>query len=98
MTAREYVKQLISIHVLRVEDDLIKHPLPAFPVLFQSTSSVWRTTYDGSIDVPKFHIFQSTSSVWRTTSDHIPAAVERIISIHVLRVEDDGKSPAACVL
>ena len=35
-------------------------------------------------------LFQSTSSVWRTTSD-APAGDETVdISIHVLRVEDDG--------
>ena len=34
----------ISIHVLRVEDDVaVKHPRVK-DVLFQSTSSVWRTT------------------------------------------------------
>ena len=57
----------ISIHVLRVEDDTnIGQGLLA-DVVFQSTSSVWRTTI---IRNPGYAFplqFQSTSSVWRTT-------------------------------
>ena len=37
--------------------------------------------------------FQSTSSVWRTTVDNFQRALDKLISIHVLRVEDDSTSP-----
>ena len=62
--------------------------------IFQSTSSVWRTTFTSSLSPPAGE-FQSTSSVWRTTNrpqaaQHVPA-----ISIPVLRVEDDPGSATA---
>ena len=44
--------------------------------LFQSTSSVWRTTYS-SIVLVKSHSFQSTSSVWRTTSNSLHSISRR---------------------
>ena len=57
----------ISIHVLRVEDD----PQTLVPLsdaeVFQSTSSVWRTTGQMRTMLLKL-LFQSTSSVWRTTA------------------------------
>ena len=57
--------------------------------LFQSTSSVWRTTAPSQGLRPHF-LFQSTSSVWRTTTaTNTAKAGLIIISIHVLRVEDD---------
>ena len=34
----------ISIHVLRVEDDRTAYTVPMEKEIFQSTSSVWRTT------------------------------------------------------
>ena len=34
-------------------------------------------------------IFQSTSSVWRTTPPSTSSLIATLISIHVLRVEDD---------
>ena len=34
-------------------------------------------------------MFQSTSSVWRTTSNYKQYTIDKGISIHVLRVEDD---------
>ena len=36
-------------------------------------------------------IFQSTSSVWRTTAHSSAIVALSVISIHVLRVEDDGR-------
>ena len=57
----------ISIHVLRVEDDLRLSSLALRALAFQSTSSVWRTTCGGRHRVKYGQIFQSTSSVWRTT-------------------------------
>ena len=55
---------------------------------FQSTSSVWRTTGDFLMQ-PYLNIFQSTSSVWRTTYNPPKCSTLNIISIHVLRVEDN---------
>ena len=85
------------------QDDVIK---------FQSTSSVWRTTFgvsSASCVAPYFNPrppcggrqhrlsysprpmqFQSTSSVWRTTRRRVRRLPRIVISIHVLRVEDDG--------
>ena len=147
---------MISIHVLRVEDDLESACIWPSTSLFQSTSSVWRTTVPGllrrgrpciSIHVLRVEddstangpwwawlyfnprppcggrhkadillgiigVFQSTSSVWRTTFRRwcesigvgnfnprppcggrllfcVSAANATAISIHVLRVEDD---------
>ena len=59
--------------------------------IFQSPSSVWRTT---SAACPNscYTLFQSTSSVWRTTSSEPVTLVRCCISIHVLRVEDDPKA------
>ena len=79
---------MISIHVLRVEDDGC---FPAYQTLwerFQSTSSVWRTT-TYTLTNSLANVFQSTSSVWRTTADRYEMGIIREISIHVLRVEDD---------
>ena len=36
--------ELISIHILRVEDDILEHYETRPEVTFQSTSSVWRMT------------------------------------------------------
>ena len=57
-------------------------------VVFQSTSSVWRTTTADTGDVISGK-FQSTSSVWRTTQSALDEVQQAQISIHVLRVEDD---------
>ena len=46
---------------------LLPKSLFVFPALFQSTSSVWRTTVDRKKS-DKIRQFQSTSSVWRTTA------------------------------
>ena len=56
--------------------------------LFQSTSSVWRTTHFYKL-FAKTAKFQSTSSVWRTTCIPAHVGAPKAISIHVLRVEDD---------
>ncbi len=56
----------ISIHVLRVEDDRAYIVVFVLKNLFQSTSSVWRTTVAPWPPLPA-RKFQSTSSVWRTT-------------------------------
>ena len=56
--------------------------------LFQSTSSVWRTTI-GNREFKWFTII--SIHVLRVEDDlvHKPASADRGISIHVLRVEDD---------
>ena len=57
----------ISIHSLRVEGD-IQCTVSAYQlIVFQSTPSVWRETWDSSSELPIFYIFQSTPSVWRET-------------------------------
>ena len=56
--------------------------------LFQSPSSVWRTTLEW-LKEEHATIFQSTSSVWRTTANLRRIDAMEPISIHVLRVEDD---------
>ena len=78
----------ISIHVLRVEDDQIPDEWNPADQLFQSTSSVWRTTAAVGVDNVG-ELFQSTSSVWRTTPLEEAWDLRLDISIHVLRVEDD---------
>ena len=87
VTASARIRLDISIHVLRVEDDqrLRSRPVSA---TFQSTSSMWRTTFR------KTHTFlprkfQSTSSMWRTTFLFRHGSIRIEISIHVLHVEDD---------
>ena len=128
--------KIISIHVLRVEDNLCPCTYMAYQIhfnprppcggqpdtpavtlnswyTFQSTSSVWRTTR--SYQIPRVQAkFQSTSSVWRTTpqvprtrhhcanfnprppcggqqGDDLAAQADPVISIHVLRVEDNQR-------
>ena len=55
---------------------------------YQSTSSMWRTTHTARRN-SSIARFQSTSSVWRTTLKRRAAGHRCVISIHVLRVEDD---------
>ena len=57
----------ISIHVLRVEDDPPRRHIIRRYTIFQSTSSVWRTTLFRCCFCASRYKFQSTSSVWRTT-------------------------------
>ena len=79
----------ISIHVLRVEDDVKivllmsrvtyfnpRPPCGGRRVYFR----IWRKAGE----------FQSTSSVWRTTVMVCFLTISIFISIHVLRVEDDN--------
>ena len=81
---------LISIHVLHVEDDPMFSRLRTSFAPFQSTSSMWRTTGQTLNELLE-EVFQSTSSMWRTTD--VPAGDETVtdISIHVLHVEDDRR-------
>ena len=88
MGRARHIRRAISIHVLRVEDDRANCAL-ADVQLFQSTSSVWRTT--GRIMTQKGGAAISIH-VLRVEDDHDMYSVPSetiIISIHVLRVEDD---------
>ena len=73
-----------------MEDDFIQRRFSAVVERFQSTSPVWRTT-EQKIMEKKKRQFQSTSPVWRTTKAMVKVMYDAYISIHVPRVEDDGK-------
>ena len=78
----------ISIHVLRVEDDANKAVRAAKDKNFNPRPPCGgRPLFRGGL--PKNKGFQSTSSVWRTTPERLKCVAKRLISIHVLRVEDD---------
>ena len=84
---------IISIHVLRVEDDVVISALPPGWNLFQSTSSVWRTTASNNSNFyhqPHFNPRPPCGGrlIWVTR----PLQTLQI-SIHVLRVEDDRPGP-----
>ena len=78
----------ISIHVLRVEDDGFECVVHDCLLIFQSTSSVWRTTGYGHAGHGRVFI---SIHVLRVEDDLRPGlrAIFYPISIHVLRVEDD---------
>ena len=85
-----HVFNIISIHVLREEDDPRASAGKDAAVQFLSTSSARRTTDRVCVDVQAFRDFYPRpprggrrSPLWRI---HIQAA----ISIHVLREEDDN--------
>ena len=80
--------QRISIHVLRVEDDLAAESLENARRISIHVLRVEDDPVSFSATLPT--IFQSTSSVWRTTLPLTPSVQRSAISIHVLRVEDDG--------
>ena len=87
-TSQAAVGMWISIHVLRVEDDLGVRFGRGRRLGFQSTSSVWRTTEGGTY--PYFDT-EISIHVLRVEDDR-PGGSDRgsaLISIHVLRVEDD---------
>ena len=88
----DIIKSAISIHVPRVEDDFGKLNVTSENIAFQSTSPVWRTTSNVKKVRSKLHRFQSTSPVWRTTEFTILLFDEKLISIHVPRVEDDSRA------
>ena len=64
---------VISIHVLRMEDDHQPVPFRQLFSVFQSTSSAWRTTTINYAENIYINEFQSTSSAWRTTATDIVA-------------------------
>ena len=84
------MKFSISIHVLRVEDD--GERCPALAEGCKDFNP--RPPCGGRLSFRKYEIqggeFQSTSSVWRTTAEVTAWHYQQKISIHVLRVEDDG--------
>ena len=86
-----FAQRTISIHVLRVEDDPLSAACSAASSIFQSKSSVWRTTVplvrrDGQCGI-SIHVLRVEDDV-----DNFQRALDKLISIHVLRVEDDGKN------
>ena len=81
--------QSISIHVLRVEDDLASGCARPASKLFQSTSSVWRTTAESKSSQLRGIISIHVLRVEDDFSQVFPIFQNLIISIHVLRVEDD---------
>ena len=84
------MEEIISIHVLRVEDDPHPPTKEGGPhAVFQSTSSVWRTTEAMVFEAASVSI---SIHVLRVEDDRRPAGqrVAAGISIHVLRVEDDA--------
>ena len=80
---------IISIHVLRVEDDLQPPVLPSPPCPFQSTSSVWRTTGLCSAAGGRPWHFNPRPPCGGRQHATLYKKFSRTISIHVLRVEDD---------
>ena len=82
---------LISIHVLREEDDCRSRSPSGIGWQFLSTSSARRTTPVSSKINPQSKVFLSTSSARRTTRDRAAGGPAEQISIHVLREEDDSK-------
>ena len=83
-------KLLISIHVLRVEDDECARWKMSRWSYFNPRPPCGGRPAVGTASV-KTAAFQSTSSVWRTTIFSSDFQAQRGISIHVLRVEDDGQ-------
>ena len=100
----------ISIHVLRVEDDLMLSPPSAggadfnprppcggrrasVPAFCRGSDFNPRPPCGGRLWRVQCKlcgaVFQSTSSVWRTTKEDDMSKALTTISIHVLRVEDD---------
>ena len=86
----DVLPSVISIHVLRVEDDRGQNRHTGLYSYFNP-----RPPCGGRRACnPRRAItaeFQSTSSVWRTTAVLVGQFGVQHISIHVLRVEDDGK-------
>ena len=83
---------MISIHVPRVEDDLLTVSRHIESRVFQSTSPGWRTTMAKGKVIDKFAI---SIHVPRVEDDLLPlsyGARATRISIHVPRVEDDTSS------
>ena len=80
--------RVISIHVLRVEDD-IHPPAPRRRIGHFNPRPPCGGRRDCFVFAAGLMIFQSTSSVWRTTSARDESRRSLKISIHVLRVEDD---------
>ena len=78
----------ISIHVLRVEDDLLTKGITRSHGYFNPRPPCGGRLSTPSCD-PTWPEFQSTSSVWRTTPSSSACQPGWPISIHVLRVEDD---------
>ena len=81
---------IISIHVLREEDDNNIDPMESIVFIFQSTSSARRTTdvsfRAGWDDYISIHVLREEDDLHSI----IHPGIRFEISIHVLREEDDG--------
>ena len=89
------VTVVISIHVLREEDDRQKFALLILPFYFnpRPPRGGRRSSAPPAQSTPRF---QSTSSARRTTAFLAPITVRAEISIHVLREEDDNGFCKSC--
>ena len=84
--------QTISIHVPRVEDDIVRKKISGVASHFNPRPPCGGRRTGFYLDV--FHdLFQSTSPVWRTTEKRRRLNRKTLISIHVPRVEDDFCGP-----
>ena len=80
----------ISIHVLRVEDDKVALKIWRCRLHFNPRPPCGGRPASSS-HAPAAARFQSTSSMWRTTRRMGIEVRREVISIRVLRVEDDEK-------
>ena len=82
---------VISIHVLRVEDDGRGSNGTHSRWRFQSTSSVWRTTRPPGLSCARLTHFNPRPPCGGRHIQYSTDDGSTWISIHVLRVEDDAK-------
>ena len=87
----------ISIHSLRVEGDFYRRQAQAYPMIFQSTPSVWRETLILLSTEKKKGYFNPLPPCGGRLDYKLDRQIQRIISIHSLRVEGD-KTPSLLVL
>ena len=83
------VRTLISIHSLRVEEDFAIVPT-AFVLSDFNPLPPCGGRLLGDDNTVALDLFQSTPSVWRETIIDGYKNVDRLISIHSLRVEGDA--------
>ena len=83
----------ISIHVLRAEDDELFRVIVDFQLDFNPRPPCGGRPESAPLGPPPL-VFQSTSSVRRTTCTGVFNHLALFISIHVLRAEDDPRQTA----
>ena len=92
--SRIYV-EVISIHVLRAEDDFCRGRGKFQTARFQSTSSVRRTTADHNTCKTQMYHFNPRPPCGGRRAALGDGGQNVHISIHVLRVEDDSARPGS---